>query len=245
MMTIGEISERTGVSIRTLRHYDETGVLKPAAVTDAGYRMYDDSSIERLQMILLFRELEFSLKEIAQILESPDFDRNRVLERQIEMLEQKKTHLENVLVFARAIHMLGVNYMDFSAFDTKKMDDYAQQAKALWGKSELYKEFEEKQKNATKDDEKVWEQEIMDIFRDFGSLRHLQPEDEKVQALVVKLRAYITEHFYNCTPKILAGLGKMYSCGGAFTESIDAVGGEGTAEFSDRAIEVYASRTSE
>ena len=242
MMTVSEVSERTGVSVRTLHHYDEMGLLKPASVTGSGYRMYDDASIERLQMILLFRELEFPLKEIRRILDSPDFDRNRALEQQIEMLTMKKEHLENVLLFARAVYMLGVDYMDFSAFDTRKMDDYAQQARALWGKTEVYREFEEKQKCATEADEKLWEQDIMDIFRQFGGVKHLDPADPQAQTLVERLRTFITEHFYNCTPQILKGLGKMYACGGAFTEGIDGVGGAGTAEFSCRAIEVYAEK---
>lgn len=239
MMTVSEMSKRTGVSIRTLHHYDEMGLLKPAHTTEAGYRMYDDASLERLQMILLFKELEFPLKEIARILDSPDYDRNRALEQQIEMLNIKKEHLENVLLFARTVYMLGVNYMDFSAFDTKKMDDYANQAKALWGKTDAYKEFEEKQKSATEEDNRNAEKDIMNIFCEFGAVKHLDPADQQVQALVAKLRAFITEHFYNCTPEILKGLGKMYACGGAFTESIDGVGGEGTAVFSDKAIEIY------
>ena len=242
-MTVSEMSKRTGVSIRTLHHYDEMGLLKPVHITEAGYRMYDDTSIERLQMILLFRELEFSLKEIGRILDSPDYDRNRALEQQIEMLTMKKEHLESVLLFARAVYMLGVNYMDFSAFDTRKMDDYAHQAKALWGKTDAYKEFEEKQKNATEEDNRNAEKDIMDIFREFGKVKHLDPADPQAQALVEKLRAFITEHFYNCTPEILKGLGKMYACGGAFTESIDDVGGDGTAVFSDKAIEIYVKNT--
>jgi len=245
MMTVSEVSQRTGVSVRALHHYDELGLLPPVSVTEAGYRMYDETSLERLQMILLFRELEFPLKDIGRILDSPDFDRNRALEQQIELLKLKKEHLENVITFAQGIYMLGVSYMDSSAFDTKKLDDYSAQAKALWGKTEAYKEFEEKQKNRTEADEKKAEADIMDIFREFGGVRHLSPDDEQAQALVEKLRAFITEHFYNCTPKILGGLGKMYSCGGAFTESIDGVGGEGTAVFSSKAIEVYVSKFEE
>jgi len=218
MMTVKEVSERTGVSIRTLHHYDAMGLLPPVSVTDAGYRMYDDASIERLQMILLFRELEFSLKDIRDILESPDFDRNRAIEQQIEMLEAKKQHLENVIAFARGIHMLGVKYMNFSAFDSRKIDDYSAQAKTLWGKTEAYREFEEKQKNYTKEDDKKHEAAVMGMFAELGSMRHLPPEDENVQAMIGKMRGFFTEHFYNCTPQILRGLGKMYAGGGAFTE---------------------------
>ena len=80
MKTVKEVSKLTGVSIRSLHHYDAIGLLKPTKVTEAGYRLYDDAAIERLYMILLFRELGLALKEIASILNAPDYNRNRVLE---------------------------------------------------------------------------------------------------------------------------------------------------------------------
>lgn len=129
--------------------------------------------------------------------------------------------------------------MDFSAFDTKKLDEYAAQAKESWGKNEAYKEYEEKAKNWTEETEKNLEVGVMSLFAEFGEMKDLDPADEKVQAQVKKLQDYFTEHFYNCTPQILSGLGRMYAGGGEFTENIDKVGGEGTAEFVNRAIEVY------
>ena len=91
MMTVHEVSKLAGVSIRTLQYYDKIGLLHPTGYTDAGYRLYDDADLERLQHILLFRELEFPLKDIRDILNSPDFDRSRALEQQIELLKLKKT----------------------------------------------------------------------------------------------------------------------------------------------------------
>ena len=125
MRTVHEVSKFTGVSVRTLHHYDAIGLLKPTAVSEAGYRLYDDTALERLQQILLFRELEFPLKEIKAILESPNFDRGKALEQQINLLTLKKEHLENLILFARGIKAIGVNQMDFTAFDTRIMDDYA------------------------------------------------------------------------------------------------------------------------
>ena len=223
-------------------YYDEIGLLKPTAMTDAGYRLYNDTALERLQHILLFRELEFPLKDIKEILDSPDFERNRALEQQIELLTMKKEHLENLILFARGIKLLGVKYMDFSAFDTKKLDEYAAQAKESWGKNEAYKEYEEKAKNWTEETEKNLEVQIMSLFAEFGEMKDLDPADEKVQAQVKKLQDYFTEHFYNCTPQILSGLGRMYAGGGEFTENIDSVAGKGTAEFVNRAIEIYCEK---
>ena len=105
MKTVNEISKITGVSVRTLHHYDSIGLLKPTKVTEAGYRLYDDTALKRLQQILLFRELEFPLKDIRDILESPRFDRAKALEQQIALLELKKEHIENLLDLARGIKL--------------------------------------------------------------------------------------------------------------------------------------------
>ena len=106
-MTVNDVSKLTGVSIRTLQYYDTIGLLKPNGHTEAGYRLYDDTALERLQQILLFKELEFSLKEIKSMINAPDFDRNKAMEQQIELLTMKKEHLENLIDFARKIKTTG------------------------------------------------------------------------------------------------------------------------------------------
>lgn len=239
MKTVNEVSRQTGVSIRTLHYYDAIGLLRPTQITEAGYRLYDDTAMERLQQILLFRELEFPLKEIKRILDSPNFDRSKALEQQIELLTMKKEHLETLILFARGIKVMGVNYMDFKAFDTKKIDEYSKLAKEQWGHTAEYKEYEEKTKDWTKDDEAAIADEFMKIFVEFGQMKKMNPSDEAVQAQVKKLQDYITEHFYTCSPKILNGLGKMYAGGGELTKNIDTAGGTGTAEFTSKAIEHY------
>ena len=242
MKTVNEVSKLTGISVRTLHHYDDIGLLKPTTVTEAGYRLYDDTALERLQHILLFKELQFPLKDIKEILESPDFDRKKALEQQIELLTMKKEHLENLILFARGIKLLGVKNMDFSAFDTKKLDEYAAEAKKTWGKTEAYKEFEEKSKGRTKEDTKDISDGLMQMFVTFGEMKEMNPADETVQKQVKRLQDYITEHFYNCTPQILYGLGQMYAAGGEFTENIDNTGGVGTAEFASKAIAIYCGK---
>lgn len=239
MKTVKEVSELTGVSVRTLHYYDSIGLLKPTEVTTAGYRMYDDTAMERLQQILLFRELEFPLKEIKGILESESFDRNKALEQQIELLTLKKEHLDNLITLARGLKLLGVKYMDFKAFDTRKIDEYSKRAKESWGKTDAYKEFEEKAKNRTKEEDQNISKDFLDLFLKFGTMKEGDPAAKPAQELVEELQGFITEHFYHCTPQILQGLGKMYNGGGEFTENIDAYGGEGTAEFTSKAIEIY------
>lgn len=241
MMTVNEVSKLTGVSIRTLQYYDKIGLLSPTAHTESGYRLYDDTALERLQQILLFRELEFPLKEIRKILSSPDFDRNKALEQQIVLLMMKKEHLENLIDFARGIKLIGVKNMDFSVFDTKKMDEYAKQAKEQWGNTPEFKEFQEKAKHRTEEDNLSLSQDFMKLFVEFGELKSLEPGSDAAQAQVKKLQQYITKEFYHCTNEILFSLGQMYAGGGEFTENIDRVGGKGTAEFTAEAIGIYCS----
>ena len=239
MMTVHEVSGRTGVSIRTLQYYDKIGLLPPAEYTQAGYRLYDDAALERLQQILLFRELEFSLKEIQAILQSPDFDRDRALEQQITLLTLKKEHLDNLITFARGLKQVGGKNMDFTAFDTSKMDEYAAKAKEQWQHTDAYQEFSGKTKGRSKEAEEALARGMMTIFADFGKCRDVAPASEEAQALVKRLQAYISEHYYHCTPEILSALGAMYGAGGEFTVNIDQAGGEGTAQFVEWAINVY------
>ncbi len=242
MRTVNEVSKLTGISVRTLHYYDEIDLLKPSEITESGYRLYDEDALERLQHIMLFRELEFSLKDIKKIVNGSDFDRNRALEQQIELLTLKKEHIENLIIFARGIHGLGVKNMNFEAFDTRKLDEYAAKAKATWGNTEAYKEFEEKTKNQTEEQQNDVAKNMMLLFSEFGQMKGLDPACDEAQKQVKKLQDYITKHFYNCTKKILAGLGKMYNGGGSMTENIDKAGGSGTAEFASKAIEIYCKK---
>lgn len=239
MRTVHEVSKLSGVSIRALHHYDRIGLLHPAQMTEAGYRLYDDANLERLQLILLFRELKFSLKEIKVILDCSGHDRSTILEHQIELLKLQKEHLENLIDLACGIKAIGVRRLDFSAFDTSKIDEYAAQAKATWGQTEAYREFEKKSEGRSVGEENAIALGFMQLFTEFGKMRELSPASPEVQEQVKKLQDYITKHYYTCTKEILQGLGAMYAGGGEFTANIDKSGGEGTAEFVDKAIQIY------
>ena len=239
MKTIKEVSKIAGISVRTLQYYDKIGLLKPTAHSDAGYRLYSDSELLTLQHILLFRELEFPLKEIKEIINSENFDKDIALEQQINLLTLKKERLENLILFAKGIKLLGVDYMNFTAFDTKKIDEYAKQAKESWGNTKEFKEFEKKQKNRSDEETKIVNQQLMMIFAEFGKIKSEKYESEEAQNLVKKLQNFITDNFYNCSYESLSGLGKMYASGGDFTKNIDEFAGEGTAVFVNKAIEYY------
>ena len=239
MKTVTEVSKCTGVSVRTLHHYDAIGLLKPTRVTEAGYRLYDDGALQRLQSILLFRTLRFSLKEIRQILDSPGFDPMEALEQQLELLELQKRQLEETISHVRKMKETGVITMNFSAFDRSALDRYAEEAKAKWGHTEAYQEFAQKTKGQTEAQMAADGDGLMAIFAELGAIRHTDPASDQAQAMVARLQAFITEHYYTCTPQILKGLGQMYIAGDSMTENIDRAGGEGTAEFVHKAIAFY------
>ena len=166
MKTVHEVSELAGVSVRALHHYDAIGLLKPTQVTPAGYRLYDDAALARLQTILLFRELRFSLKEIGAILDSPRFDRRQAMKQQVELLSLQRERLDKLIVLARELSEKGGDPMDFSAFDKTRLEQYAAEAKARWGDTEAYREYERRGSDFAA---------IMEVFRAFGAVRHLPP----------------------------------------------------------------------
>lgn len=239
MKTVNQVSKLTGISIRTLHHYDAIGLLRPSQITESGYRLYDNAALARLQTILLFRELRFPLKEIARILDAPDFDPMEAITQQIHLLELQRTHLDELIAHAKTIQESGVINMNFTPYDTTEMDRYAAEAKSRWGKTEAYREFEQKTSGQSQAQLKSTGDGLMDIFARIGAVRHLSPASGEAQSLVKELQNYITAHFYTCTPQILRGLGQMYIAGDSMTDNIDKAGGPGTAAFANEAIQIY------
>lgn len=239
MKTVKEVSALTGISVRTVHHYDAIGLLHPTTVTKAGYRLYDDAALHRLYLILCYREIGFPLKQIRQLMDAPDEERNRILQQQMELLRKKVTHLENQIAFATGIKLIGVNHLEFNGFQAGRLDEDFEQARTLYGKTEAWQEFTEKSSHRTKETEQELERQVMDFFTRLGAMRDKDPADAQVQAWVQSLREFYTEHFYNCTPQILLCLGQGYAGGGSMNENIDAAGGCGTGEFALRAIEIY------
>lgn len=239
MKTVKQVSQVSGVSVRTLHHYDAIGLLKPTRVTEAGYRLYDEDALERLQSILLFRELQFPLKEIGRILDTPGFDRRAALNDQIHLLELQREHIDRLLSSAREMQENGGKMMSFSVFDKKQQLAFAEEAKQRWGSTDAYRESQEK--TAGKSDEQLRQDgsDLMAFFAKLGQLKSGNPHGEKAQAVVAELQQFITEHYYNCTKPILSGLGQMYVADERFKANIDNAGGEGTAEFAAEAIAFY------
>lgn len=242
MRTVKDVSKLTGVSVRTLHYYDAIGLLTPTKVTDAGYRMYDDTALSRLQSILLFRELQFPLKEIKEFLDSPDFNQEETITQQIKLLELQYKHIGELISFAREIQTKGVKTMNFEVFDTNEIEQYKAEVKSKWGNSKAYQEYEQRVVFHSEHNDSKFVNEIMSLFTDLGAMKQLPPTDKAVQEKIAALQAYINENFYTCSNDILKELGEMYVCDDRFKKNIDRFGGEGTAKFVREAIFVYCEK---
>lgn len=242
MRTVKDVSKLTGVSVRTLHYYDAIGLLTPTKVTDAGYRMYDDTALSRLQSILLFRELQFPLKEIKEFLDSPDFNQEETIAQQIKLLELQYKHIGELISFAREIQTKGVKTMNFEVFDTDEIEQYKAEVKSKWGNSKAYQEYEQRVVSHSEHNDSKFVNEIMSLFTDLGAMKQLPPTDKAVQEKIAALQAYINENFYTCSNDILKELGEMYVCDDRFKKNIDRFGGEGTAKFVREAIFVYCEK---
>lgn len=141
MKTVKEVSILSGVSVRTLHHYDKIGLFPPTALSEAGYRLYDDEALIRLQEILLFRELEFPLKDIKYLLEQAKEERQDLLAQQIKLLEWKRSHLEQVITHAKRLQEKGDDYMNFDVYNKTELEQLQAEAKEKWGQTAAYKEF--------------------------------------------------------------------------------------------------------
>ena len=237
-MQIKEFAEVTGVSVRTLHYYDEIDLLTPANVDKStGYRYYDESSLLRMQEILFYRELDFSLKSIGEILSSPNYDTRKSLEEQKILLTLKKERLERLIASIDEA-MKGANVM--SAFDNSKFEKHKAETQEKWGKTDAYKEHAERTKNYSKQKWNDLTEEMEHIMAEFASCmkKVKKPESAEAQNLVKMLQNHITENYYLCTNEILAGLGQMYVADERFKNNIDKHA-DGTTEFIREAIEAY------
>lgn len=233
-MQIKEFAELTGVSVRTLHYYDEIGLLKPSEVdAQNGYRFYDEKAMERMQEILFYRELDFSLKTIAQILFSPDYDKQQALSRQRQLLLAKKERLERLIDALDDLEK-GESFIKNNDFEKLK-NEYAEEVRQRWGNTDAYKESESCNTDFSK------AAALLDaVFEEFAELNRsgISPDDEPAKVQVEKLQQCITDNFYTCTNIILAGLGQMYVADERFKTNIDKHGA-GTAEFVSQCIESY------
>ena len=243
-MRISEVAKLTGITVRTLHYYDEIGLLKPSEITEAGYRLYSREDLEILQQILFFRELDFPLSQIKEIMNNPNYDKEEALKKQKELLIQQRQRIEGLIKLIEK-RIEGDNNMSFKEFDMNEIEEnkkkYAKEVKERWGTSNAYEESEKKTSSYNKEKWGDINQETSEIFKGFAELRNSDPGSEEVQELVRRWQKYITDNFYTCTNEILSGLGLMYVEDERFKENLDK-NGEGTAKLMAEAIKIYCSK---
>lgn len=246
MKTVKEVSDLTGISVRTLHYYDQIGLLHPEEVTDSGYRLYGAAQLQRLQQILFLKELRFPLKEIEQILNRPDFEPRTVLQNHQKLLILQRDRLNALIDHVEQI-MKGECTMSFTAFDQTPIEEarekYASEVQERWGNSSAYSQSEEKAKKRTSEDWKKIQSEMETIFSQFAELacKKEDPACKEAQKLVSSWQQHITKHYYDCSIEILSGLGQMYQQDPRFSQNLNQYG-EGCSEFISQAIAIFCQK---
>jgi DNA-binding transcriptional MerR regulator len=228
---IGKIAELARVTVRTLHHYDEIGLLSPSGRTSTGYRRYDDADLDRLQRILFYRELGFSLDEIAAILDDPGADPMAHLRRQHGLLSERIERLEKMvhaIEFAMEARKVGINLTPeerFEVFGEFDPDQYAQEAEERWGGTEPYAESARRVKGYTKDDWLKIKAESEEGLRRLGELIDSGAPAEGAEAMefAEEHRRHIGRWYYECTFEIHTGLAEMYLADDRFKAFYESV----------------------
>lgn len=242
-LKINDTAKLTGVTVRTLHYYDEVGLLKPSIVTDSGYRLYDEQNLEMLQQILFFRELDFSLNQIKEIIFDSSFDKTKALEEHKILLLQKQKRLKKLVKLIDNT-LKGESEMSFKEFDMSEIEEtkekYAEEVKKRWGSTDAYKESEKRTSSYTKEQWSDIDAKTKEIFGGFAEMKkeNAAPDSTQAQDMVKRWQDCISTHFYPCTNEILQGLGSMYIADERFKNNLDKFG-EGTAQFMAEAIDSY------
>jgi DNA-binding transcriptional MerR regulator len=242
--TVKAVADLAGITIRTLHHYDEIGLLKPANVTDSGYRLYTEADLERLQQVLFFRELGVALSDIKSIIDSPGFDRREALRSHRKLLVERKVRLDRLISSVdRTLDALerGIRMDEKELFDGFEPAEYAEEAKQRWGQTEAYKQSRERTQKYTKPD---WEQigaESKAINEGLAALMDRSPSDPEVQELVRRHHQQINDRFYTCSTEIYRGLADMYVADQRFAANYEKVK-PGLTEFLRAAMHAYCDK---
>jgi DNA-binding transcriptional MerR regulator len=238
--TVKAVADIAGVSVRTLHHYDEIGLLKPAATSGAGYRLYGDKDLQKLQQVLFFKELGFDLKEIKRILSDPHFDRAGALKEHRKLLLERQERIRRLILSVdRTLKAIKRGkQMDAKMFDGFDAAKYEEEARQRWGNAS---EWEESQKRWKKYTDKDWaeiKKEGGEIMQRLAALTDRDAADPEVQKWIAKHHGQINDRFYACSPEIYRQLGDAYvedERFNAFYEKIKP----GLAHFMRRAMHVY------
>ncbi|MGN8646076.1 MerR family transcriptional regulator [Gracilibacillus sp. HCP3S3_G5_1] len=240
-MKVREVARLTGVSVRTLHHYDEIGLLSPKKSAENGYRIYTDDDLTTLQQILFFRALDFPLKKIKEIMSSTYYNRLEALEMQQKMLLSKQRKISMMLeTIEKTIqNEKGVYHMSqkekFQGFDFSN-NPYEEEARKRWGDTKV----DEANQKAMNMNQALQDQMNL-IYKELAAIRDMDPASEKAQQAIKKWYDFLNDHFTTYTPEAFQGLGRMYVEDRRFTKNIDQFG-EGLAKFMSEAMNEFANK---
>ncbi|MCJ0873991.1 MerR family transcriptional regulator [Streptomyces sp. AP-93] len=227
--SVGQVAGFAGVTVRTLHHYDEIGLLSPSGRSHAGHRRYDDADLDRLQRVLFYRELGFPLEEVAVLLDDPESDPGEHLRRQHALLTDRIARLQQMAAaveHAMEAKKMGINLTPeerFEVFGDFDPGEHAEEAERRWG--DTYRESARRTASCTKEDWLRIQALAEDINRRFAALLDsgTSAESEEAMDLAEEHRGWINGSHYFCTYEIHTGLGEMYVADERFTAYYDAV----------------------
>ena len=257
-MTVHEVADLTGITIRTLHYYDEIGLLKPTMVTDSKYRLYTDDDLSRLQEILFFREVGFALKEIKSLLGSPNYDRTEALKRHLDILQAQKERIDALISLVKT-EIEGNPVPSFAPFsDTKVLElkeKYRSEVLERWGDTDSFKEYEsifssKSRRSQTEQMERFYSAaqsifEKLALHEKLAQFQAQSPACQEVQQIVKEWQQYISESFYKCDNQILLCLGQLYISDERFSNYINGFSSGNLASFFSEAINIFCAKDKE
>lgn len=238
MYKVGEVSKISGISVRTLHHYESKGLLLPSERNEAGYRLYTDDDLMRLQQILFYKTLDFSLEGIRNIMCDSNFDSCKALVEQRHLIKQQKTRMQSVLnLIDKTIQQLErKSKMDmsekFSAFGDFDSKQYEEEAEQQWGDTDSYKESMQRTKYYTKSDWQNITQENSEIIQALADLLEngSSASEEPVLELIEQYRLHFDRWYYPCSKAMHAALGRTYIADQRFFNNYEKIS-PGLAQF--------------
>lgn len=245
MMKVKEVARLTGVSVRTLHHYDEIGLLSPDTVTESGYRLYSDANLETLQQILFFRELDFPLRKIREMMAAPGYDRMEALALQRRMLLERRGQLDRMIgVLDQTIkHYKGEIHMTreekFKGFDFTKGNLYEGEARKRWG-DQAVDRYNEALGAMDQEEKETLGETMNAVYVNLAAVRHLPPSSTEAQE-AIRQWYVLLNRLGSYSPEAFKALGQMYVDDERFTANIDRFG-EGLSLFMREAMAIYANR---
>lgn len=243
--TVSDLTKITGVTRRTLHYYDEIGLLKATNLSAQGYRMYDMSDFERLQIILILKEMDLPLKDISSILQLSKQEQNTILESHYEILSRKKQKYEKMM-FNLKRYLSGDDLLDLDLFEHTAVypikEQYKREAKLVYGDTDKFREYERNISRLTNEEKEklfaAFDDQMKKIFRLFASHEKESPASETV-LLIVKQMVDSFQGFFVCDHEILRCIANTYKFDSRFKKYINQFSDEDLSDFMYKAITAY------